>query len=281
LPVDHYENFPVASWLLPAGMREPIEAIYHFARGADDIADEGDLSDAVRLYGLDRYARALDGIEAGTPQADAPFKRLQAAVASHDLPMQLLRDLLDAFRQDVTVKRYATFADLMDYSRRSANPIGRLVLHVADRALGVRLPTQDKPGVRSLTPNAQSDLICSALQVINFWQDVAVDWKKGRIYIPVEDLRRFHVEERDIQVANADERWARLMAFECNRARAMLTDGAPLGRALPGRLGLEIRATVQGGLAILDKIDAVKGDVFRHRPKLTKGDWVKVLVKAL
>jgi squalene synthase HpnC len=203
-------------------------------------------------------------IEAGVAQSERPFARLQAAVTRHGLPLTLLRDLLDAFRQDVTVKRYATFGHVMDYSRRSANPIGRLLLHLFGRG-DARL----------------SDLICSGLQITNFWQDVAVDWKKGRVYIPQEDLQRFHVEERDIAAGNADARWERLMAFECERARSMLNEGAPLGRMLPGRLGIEIRATVKGGLAILDRIDAVKGDVFRHRPVLRKGDWLRIVATSL
>ena len=266
MPVEHYENFPVASWLLPARLRAPIEAIYAFARGADDIADEGDLSDAARLRGLERYTRALDEIEAGGLPAEAQFARLAAAVREHALPIPLLRDLIDAFAQDVVKKRYATFAELMDYSRRSANPIGRLVLHLFGRG--------DDASLQG------SDAICSALQFTNFWQDVAVDWKKGRVYIPQEDLQRFGVSERQIEQQQADDAWRALMAFECERARQMLHAGAPLGRSLPGRLGLEIRATVQGGLAILDKIDAAAGDVFRSRPVLKAFDWVKILARA-
>ena len=288
LPVDHYENFPVASWLLPARLREPVEAIYHFARGADDIADEGDLSPAARLHALDRYVRALDEIEARVPQAERPFSRLADAVVAHSLPIPLLRDLLDAFRQDVTVKRYATFSDVMDYSRRSANPIGRLLLHLfGEHPSRDQTPFSDgatdalRDVKKGSDPHLLSDLICSGLQVTNFWQDVALDWRKGRVYIPQEDLHRFHVEERDIGAGNADARWERLMAFECDRARSMLREGAPLGRMLPGRLGLEIRATVNGGLAILDKIDSVRGDVFRHRPVLGKRDWAFILLRSL
>ncbi len=309
MPVDHYENFPVASWLLPARLREPVEAIYAFARGADDIADEGDLSDAARLRGLERYRMALAGIEAGVAQTDPPFKRLADSVAAYRLPIPLLRDLIDAFSQDVAVKRYATFTDLMDYARRSANPVGRLVLHlvetlggtlgdrppiaedetvVSSRAIGGLSPKVSKVSPRAIgglspkvSPKECSDLICSGLQIVNFWQDVAVDWKKGRVYIPQEDLERFEVTERDIEDRCADIRWQRMMTFECDRARKMLLDGAPLGRMLPGRVGLEIRATVQGGLAILDKIEARRGDVFRHRPVLTKWDWVRILPAAL
>jgi squalene synthase HpnC len=266
LPVDHYENFPVASWLLPRPLRRPVEAIYGFARGADDVADEGYLPDSARLAGLDRYLQALDAIEKrGNPGEQ--FAAIEDAINEHRLPVNLLRDLIDAFKQDVVKKRYATFTELADYSRRSANPIGRLLMHLFGRA--------DEEGLR------QSDAICSGLQFINFWQDVAVDWQKGRVYIPQEDLARFGVAERSIAEGRADEKWASLMAFECDRARGMLTSGAPLGRSLPGRLGLEIRATVAGGSAILDKIDAVSGDVFLHRPMLGKLDWIRILARAL
>ncbi len=266
LAVDHYENFPVASVLLPARLRAPVEAIYGFARGADDIADEGDLSLAQRLAGLDTYLRALDEIDAGrTPRAG--FERIAGAVREYALPVTLLRDLVDAFRQDVVKKRYADFAELMDYSRRSANPVGRLLLHLFERT--------DAASV------SQSDDICSALQLINFWQDVAIDWRMGRIYIPQEDLEKFRISESDIANATVHPLWGKLMAFECDRARGMLAAGSPLGHALAGRLGLEIRATVAGGKAILDKIDAVQGDVFRQRPTLGKIDWLKILGKAV
>jgi phytoene synthase len=265
LPVDHYENFPVASWLLPAAARAPIEALYGFARSADDIADEGDRADAERLAGLERYLEALAAIEAGREPAPE-FTRIAAAVRAHRLPTSLLADLIDAFKQDVVKKRYATFAELVDYSRRSANPVGRLVLQVFGR---------------SDDANALlSDRICTALQLVNFWQDVAIDWAKGRVYLPQEDLARFGVEERAIAEGIADDRWAALTAFECARTRAMMLEGAPLGRVLPGRLGLEIRATIAGGLAILDKIEAARGDVFRRRPQLGTIDWIAILVRA-
>ncbi len=282
MPVEHYENFPVASLLVPARMRAPIEAIYRFARGADDIADEGDAPDAVRLEQLDVYLRALDAIEAGRAPA-AEFARIAEAIHTHDLPVPLLRDLIEAFKQDVVKKRYADFAELLDYSRRSANPVGRLVLHIFEHEEktgdGARFTAGRKMGGRPRFSREQSDLICSALQFINFWQDVALDWSKGRVYIPQEDLARFGVSERDIGEGNANESWRALMAFECDRARRMLEQGAPLGRELPGRLGLEIRATIAGGAAILDRIDAVRGDVFRHRPTLKKSDWIKITGK--
>ncbi len=266
MPVDHYENFPVASVLLPRGLRPPIEAIYAFARGADDIADEGPASDAERLAGLAAYREALDDIEAGRPPRDARFERIAAVIAEHRLPVALFDDLIDAFSQDVVKKRYASWEELLDYSRRSANPVGRLLLHLFGRT--------DAASLR------QSDAICSALQFVNFWQDVALDWAKGRVYLPQEDLARFGVSERQIAEGRADRRWSELMAFECARARDLLLAGAPLGGALPGRLGLEIRAVVAGGAAIADKIEAVKGDVFAARPVLRPWDWARIVARA-
>ena len=264
MPVDHYENFPVASWLLPAPVRRPIEAIYGFARGADDVADEGTASDAERLAGLDRYLAAVDAIDAGRDPGEG-FRAIANAVRDCALPTQLLRDLIDAFRQDVVKKRYATYAELLDYSRRSAEPVGRLVLQVFESC-----------GLAGGASREQSDAICSALQQINFWQDVEIDWRKDRVYIPQEDLARFGVEERQIAEQRVDERWRALMAFECARSRELLMRGAPLARSLPGRFGLEIRAAVAGVAIILDKIEAVGGDVFRHRPKLTRFDWLRI-----
>jgi len=265
LPVDHYENFPVASWLVPAPLRRPIEAIYAFARGADDIADEGNAPDAERLAGLARYGAALHAIERG--ESPAGFERLAEVIRAHNLPTQLFRDLLDAFSQDVTTKRYADYPAVLDYCRRSANPIGRLLLHLFQET--------------DATSLSESDAICSSLQLINFWQDVAVDWQKDRVYIPGEDLDRFRVTEADIANGRSDERWSKLMAFECERARKLLMSGAPLGRRLPGRLGLEIRATVAGGARILDKIDAAQGDVFRKRPVLKAWDWLVIGVESI
>ena len=284
MPVEHYENFPVASWLLPAPMRAPIEAVYAFARSADDIADEGNASDAQRLAGLDEYLAACDAMEAGKEPVPR-FSRIAVAVRDYQLPVQLLRDLIDAFKQDVVKKRYATFDELLDYSRRSANPVGRLVLQVFSTTLAVpgqEISTRgnflrgDREGYLQ-----QSDCICSALQLINFWQDVAVDWQKGRVYIPQEDLARFTVSEEQIARGDASGKWEELMRFECERARAMLYAGWPLARDLPGRMGVEIRATIGGGATILDRIEAAEGDVFRHRPVLRAADWVRIVARAL
>jgi squalene synthase HpnC len=265
--VAHYENFPVASWLVPKGLRPAVGAFYRFARNADDFADEGDLPGEARLAALDRYERALDAIEAGTPSAEPPFPELAAAIARHGLPIALFRDLLSAFRQDVLTTRYAAFEDLLDYCRRSANPVGRLMLCLYDAESPANL--------------LASDSICTALQLINFWQDIAVDWQKGRVYLPAADLARFGVGEEHIATARCDEGWRALLTFESTRTRAMLESGRPLTRALPWRLGLELSGVLAGGHRILDGIDATGGDVFRRRPQLSRTDWALVARDAM
>ena len=270
MPVDHYENFPVASVLLPARLREPVEAIYAFARGADDVADEGEAPPAERLARLDDYRAGLDAIERNEPPAGplAPiFERLAHNIRAHALPLQLFRDLLDAFSQDVVKTRYADFTELTDYCRRSANPVGRLLLHLYDATAGDNL--------------ACSDRICTSLQLINFWQDVALDREKRRIYLPAEEMARFGVGEDHIEHGRVDAAWCALMDFQVQRARAMMRAGAPLARRLPGRIGWELRLMVLGGLRILERIEAVGYDVFRHRPTLGKTDWPLLAWRAL
>lgn len=267
MPVEHYENFPVASLLLPPRLREPVEAIYAFARSADDIADEGDAPPMHRLAHLNDYRRELNTIDSGGMPQDAMFARLARSVREHGLPTTLLRDLLDAFSQDVVKTRYADFAELRDYCRRSADPVGRLLLHL----------------YRCATPEnlARSDDICSSLQLVNFWQDVAVDWQKDRVYLPQDELARFGVTEARIAEKQVDTAWRQLMQFQTQRARAMMLRGAPLALDLPGRMGWELRLVVQGGLGILERIEAAGYDVFRHRPTLGKTDWPRLAWRAL
>lgn len=262
MAVGHYENFPVASVLMPRELREPVKVIYRFARNADDFADEGSDPPDVRLAKLDAYRRELHS------PAQPLFHDVRKIVREHDLPLQLFVDLLDAFSQDVTKKRYASFTEVLDYCRRSANPVGRLLLHLFKRTTDSEL--------------RQSDSICSALQLVNFWQDVEVDWRKDRrVYLPEDEMARFSVTEAHLAEQKCDDAWRALLAFQIERARNMLLDGNPLGRALPGRVGLEIRATVQGGLKILQKIERVDYDVFRKRPVLKPFDWPLLLLKAL
>jgi len=265
--VGHYENFPVASRLVPARLRPAVVAIYRFARAADDLADEGDAPATERLAALAGFDDALDEIAAGGTPSAPPFPALAAAIREHGLPTAPMHDLVSAFRQDVTVGRYAVFADVQDYSRRSANPVGRLLLAL----------------YRADTPAnlVASDAICTGLQITNFWQDVAVDWRLDRVYLPLEDLARFGVTIEQIAQGRVDDRWRALMAFETARARSMLESGRPLTRALPWRLGLELSAVIAGGLRVLERIDAVGGDVFARRPVLRTRDWCAVAYHAL
>ena len=267
MPVDHYENFPVASFVLPRRLRPAVSAIYRFARTADDIADEGDVAAAVRLAELDAMRRQLQRITAGGAPETPVFAALQHALLQHRLPSQPLYDLLDAFGQDVIQTRYRDFPDLLDYCRRSANPVGRLLLHLYDAA-----------GAENLR---RSDAICTSLQLINFWQDVAIDWRKGRVYLPQDEMERFGATEVQIEAGRVDDNWRRLMRFQIARARDLMREGAPLGRALPGRIGLELRLIVAGGLRILEKLDHCGGDVFQRRPLLRAFDWPLLLWRAL
>jgi len=263
----HYENFPVASVLLPAAFRYPVSVIYRFARTADDFADEGDLPAAGRLAQLDAYRQELKQLEAGAGSQQPLFAELGQIVHQYGLPRQLFHDLLDAFAQDVVKSRYADYAELSDYCRRSANPVGRLLLHVFNAATADNLK--------------HSDAICTSLQLINFWQDVEIDWRKDRIYLPQDEMQRFGVSEGEIASGKVSGQWQALMRFQVQRARALMISGAHLGRALPGRIGLEIRTIVQGGLRILEKIDKAQGDVYHHRPVLRAYDWPLLIARAM
>lgn len=267
MPVEHYENFPVASLLLPTRLRPAVETIYAFARSADDLADEGSATDMQRLESLIAYERALDQIKDGVQAQTALFASLAKVIDHYRLPMTPFYDLLSAFKQDVTTRRYEHFEDLLDYCRRSADPVGRLMLALYEAS--------SEQNVRD------SDAICSALQLINFWQDVAIDWEKSRIYIPLADMRRFEVSEQHIAEARADEAWRALMRFEVQRARSIMLAGAPLALRLKGRIGWELRLVVQGGLRILEKIEQADYDVFRRRPTLGACDWPLLAWRAL
>jgi phytoene synthase len=270
MAVEHYENFPVASILLPPPLREPVAAIYAFARSADDFADEGDRLPAERTALLAGYQAELDAIERGEPTRHPVFQRLRPVIARYGLPLQLFRDLLDAFMQDIAKDRYRNFPELMDYCRRSADPVGRLLLHLFGHA-----------GPENLS---RSDAICSALQLINHWQDVGIDAAKGpagRIYLPQDDMLRFGVDDRDILGRNTGSAFKSLLRFQVDRARALMHSGASLGWDLPGRMGLEIRAIVAGGLRILDKIEAIDFDVFNRRPVLQAQDWPQIFWRSL
>lgn len=280
-PPAHYENFPVASWLCPPHLRAPVAAIYHFARTADDIADEGNASPGERLAELRAYREELAAAAQGEVLASSRwpqvFGPLVHSIARHGLPEELLADLLSAFMQDIEKTRdrgsYADRAELLDYCRRSANPIGRLLLHLY--------------GVHDAHALAQSDAICSALQLINFWQDPSVDLPRGRFYFPLTDCARRGLTPENFKVfapltrVEPPQEAINLIAVVSHWARELMTEGAPLVHRLPGRMGWELRFVVQGGLRILDKIEDLGFDTFSQRPTIGKLDAPVLLWNAL
>ncbi len=270
MSIDHYENFPVASVLCPPALRPPITAIYHFARTADDIADEGDAPAEARLAELADYRAELLAVAAGRSPGERwarVFGPLQAQMQRFALPLPLLIDLLDAFAQDTRNPPYPDRAALMDYCRRSADPIGRLLLHLY--------------GIHDTAALRRSDAICSALQLINFWQDLSVDGPRGRHYVPVADRERHGVPLAEL-VACRDSPAARALVRElCGWARDLMLDGAPLVHQVPGRAGFELRLVVQGGLRILEKIAAMDHASLARRPTVGAPDLPVLLWRAL
>ncbi|MDO8440120.1 MAG: squalene synthase HpnC [Polaromonas sp.] len=265
-PSRHYENFPVASLLCPPRLRPAVAAIYGFARTADDIADEGDAPPAQRLQDLAEYRADLQvAAEGRSGSARWPdvFGALQPMLAQFHLPVALLADLLSAFEQDVVKQRYASEAELLDYCRRSANPVGRLLLHLY--------------AINDAESLAQSDNICSALQLINFWQDLSVDIPRGRIYLPQDIWAEHGVDEAQLLGLDVNPNTAKLTAACADSARARMLKGSPLVKKVPGRAGWELRLVVQGGLRILDKIAAINFATLRQRPTLNAWD-VEVMV---
>jgi squalene synthase HpnC len=267
--VDHYENFPVASVLCPPALRPAVHAIYRFARAADDIADEGDATGAERRTRLDVYEQRLLEAAAGRIGRDWPevFGPLARQIEAHRLPLPLLRDLISAFRQDTHNPIYPDRAALLDYCGRSANPIGRLLLHLC---------AIDEPEA-----HARSDAVCSALQLINFWQDLSVDLPRGRVYLPQSDLRH-HGLDVPLLLGGPDAAASRSLVRDLVQwAQALMAEGAPLALRLPGRTGWELRLVVQGGLRILEKIAAMNFTSARTRPVLRRGDAPLLLWRAL
>ncbi|MGB3070450.1 MAG: squalene synthase HpnC [Ottowia sp.] len=276
--IDHYENFPVASWLCPPKLRPPIAAIYHFARTADDIADEGDASAEERLTDLAAYRADLLAVVQGHAHSARwaqVFEPLASQIKAFKLPLQPLDDLLSAFEQDVAKTRakaaYADRAELLNYCRRSANPVGRLLLHLY--------------GVSSREALAESDAICTALQLINFWQDLSVDIPRGRYYLPLAECAAHGIRMTDpgrqFPELRQNEKTTRLIAACAADARTMMLSGAPLVHRIPGRGGWELRAVVQGGLRILDKISAIGYATLSQRPTVGKSDAPVILWRML
>ncbi|MBT9502373.1 MAG: squalene synthase HpnC [Burkholderiaceae bacterium] len=266
---EHYENFPVASWLCPPHLRGTVMAIYGFARTADDIADEGDALPPQRMAQLQDFQRALHGCARGEandsawPQIFAP---LGQALRTHRLPLPLLDDLLGAFMQDVVKSDYADRSELLDYCRRSASPVGRLLLHLygVDDALSLR----------------RSDAICSALQLINFWQDLSVDGPRGRLYAPLADLQRHGLTPQQVLQCQDSPAARALIRDLCTWARTLMLEGAPLVHRVPGRAGWELRLVVQGGLRILERIERMQYDTLQHRPVIKAPDVAVMIWRA-
>ena len=273
--IDHYENFPVASVLCPAHLRAPITAIYHYARTADDLADEGDATPEQRLADLQAYRQQL--LLASQANADldtrwvAVFNPLRKAMADFQLPIDALENLLKAFIQDTEKSRdagwYATEAELLNYCAWSANPVGRLMLHLY--------------GVNDALSLKQSDAICSALQLINFWQDLSVDIPRGRYYVPLSACARFGVNSHALMQQKASPAMNQLIASCTQSARTLMLSGAALVHRVPGRAGWELRLVVQGGLRILDKIEAIHYATLQKRPSLRWWDFPIMLWRTL
>jgi len=270
VPVDHYENFPVASILCPPRLRAPIEAIYAYARTADDLADEGVATAEERLSNLAAYRLELLAVAGGrdaSPRWRAVFARLAQAMAQHALPLPPLLDLLDAFVQDVTVTGYADRTALLDYCRRSANPVGRLLLHLY--------------GIASADALERSDAICTALQLANFWQDMGRDATSGRVYAPESDCRRHGVDPADILARRDGPAVHDLVGDLVAWARELMRSGAPLVHQIPGRAGWELRLVVQGGLRVLERIDRLGGATLHRRPALAWADALPIAWRSL
>ena len=270
MSIHHYENFPVASVLCPPALRPAVAAIYWFARTADDLADEGDAAPAQRLESLSAYRAQLLAVVAGAtpaPQWQHVFGPLKRAIDRHALPQALLEDLLSAFEQDVRQNTYVDRTELLAYCRRSANPVGRLLLHLY--------------GVQGALSLHQSDDICSALQLINFWQDVSIDTLRGRAYIPLADCARHGVTLAALMSGEDTPSARALVADVTAWAKDMMLAGAPLVHALPGRAGWELRLVVQGGLRIIEKIERMHHGSLQTRPRLRWYDAPVMLWRAL
>jgi squalene synthase HpnC len=270
----HYENFPVASLLLPSAMRPHVAAVYAFARMADDMADEGDDPPSVRQEHLHVWQHRLHDAAAGLRREHEPLGRddLVLMATGHtirtlDLPLALFDDLLSAFGQDTTTTRYASWQDLLDYCRRSANPIGRLVLNIA--------------GHRDGRLDQLSDALCTALQLTNFWQDFGRDWRGGRLYVPLDVQEACGASEMDLAEGRVTPAWSRALGACVGTTRQFFDRSRGICDQIRGRLGFELRLTWLGGQRILDRVERARLDLFHSRPRLGAADLPPLLWRAI
>ncbi len=263
MPTDHYENFPVASLILPNHLRISIQKIYNFARSADDIADCPDLPLTFKRERLQFFREELQKIATNSFPLTPLFHELSNVVNQYNLPLRLFEDLLDAFEQDLTTSRYETYAQLTSYCERSANPIGRILLHLFE---------QPKDEYFQL-----SDSICTGLQIINFLQDITEDYDINRIYLPSDEMKAFGITEGHIKHKTFDLKWLNFMEFQVDRAQQLLNSGAPLYGKLPGRLGIEIKAIVKSGTQVTKKLMNSRGNIFSETHKLNARDLVQII----
>lgn len=266
LATTHYENFTVVSWLLPRRLRQHFANVYAYCRWSDDLGDEiTDVEESLRL--LRWWREELLRCYSGEGTARHPvFVALSTTISQFDIPVEPFTDLLSAFEQDQHVTRYDTFDELRDYCRRSANPVGRLVLFLCGRHTPENVEL--------------SDAVCTGLQLANFWQDVARDWEMGRVYLPREDCDRFGYGIHDFQNRVTNDEFLKLMRFQVDRARELLQTGRPLIARMPGRLQVDIELFIRGGLKILERIEGIGYRVWETRPVVTKTDGVKLLLKS-
>lgn len=261
----HYENFPVASFLIPNRLRKHIAAIYWFARTADDFADEGNYSIEQRLDLLNQFEEKFHTLLSGNFTNEFELA-LHNTITKVNLSPSLFIDLLKAFKQDVVKKKYNNYDELLNYCKLSANPVGRLILELFN--------------IRNETAFSFSDDICTALQLTNFYQDIAIDYGKGRIYIPLDEMKRFGVDEKIFEKKENNLNFKQLLAFNIERTEKLFKSGRNLLQFLPSRLRFEIKLTILGGLEILHKIIKSDFDVFHKRQKLNTFDWIKLVLKA-
>lgn len=262
----HYENFPVASRLLPAAMRPHVAALYAFARTADDFADEGRRPRSERLKLLDDWQNRLHACLTECAADDRVFLALGATIRACHLPLSLFDDLLSAFRQDITTHRYDTWDSLLDYCRRSANPVGRLVLRIA--------------GHDNAALDASSDALCTALQLTNFWQDLELDWRNGRLYVPLDDIAAESADVADLDARRLSEPWRRVMSQVAARTHVSFDAGRQVCDGVHGRLRYELRFTWLGGVRMLERLARVNYDVFTRRPRIGIADIPPLVLRA-